>query len=570
MATQRTKLRATIAAVCLLGAAAPARAAVDDKPKTSAEATRFLQQATFGYSDADIAQVKAIGYSAWIDQQIALPLKFNHVNEINSYNKGIDVRAPVTNETMWLALVKDDQLRQRVMWALSQIMVVSNVDGSTQYWGRGLAQYVDNFYKYEFTTYRQLLESVTLNPAMGQFLSHIYNRKEDPNTGAMPDQNYAREVMQLFTIGLWQLNANGTLKKDANGQPIPTYTTADVVGVSKVLTGFAPKGALDWQWDYYYCFCQNAADRAGQIAPMAPNNRYHSTSVKSFLGTTIPAGSGDAAADLKVLLDRLSNHPNTGPFIGRQLIQRLVTSNPSPAYVARVAAKFANNGIGVRGDLKAVVKAVLLDPEARSAAGVTRPTFGRVREPVQRMAQIMRVFAARTVADKHSYHISARIYDQNKGLWQNPLGSRTVFNFYYPDYRPPNSEIGSRGLVAPELQITTAASVGDVDSIFFDYLENAGQTDCCSDAQRNTYFMKFDYSSWLPLVARPDELLDKMNARFMAGQMSADLRAAIKRAIADRTGDRSYTSGIVRGETQLKFAAGMRAMLASPEYVVQK
>jgi uncharacterized protein (DUF1800 family) len=524
-----------------------------------------------GYTPADVARVKSIGYAAWLDEQFAMPEQFNYLAKLNAVNPQVDAREGRINELSWVALVKSaDQLRQRQMYTLSQIMVASAKDGAVYYWGRSFATYLDTLQAHSFGNYRNLLEAVALNPAMGNFLTYIYNRKEDPVTGQVPDQNFSREMMQLFSIGLWELNLDGTRKLDAAGKPIPTYTRDDVVGVSRVMTGFAPRGATTSDWNNYYCFCQKATDIPAQSSPMVGYPAYHSTSEKKFLGVTIPAGSSNPEADLKTLLDRVAGHPNVGPFIGKQLIQKLVTSNPSPAYVARVASVFNNNGAGVRGDLKAVLKAVLLDNEARSATVATQPDFGRIKEPILRMTQLMRSLNAQTGIVPHTFNISQWQFDRRKGLWQSPFYANSVFNFYYPDFSPSGTAIAAAGKVAPESQLTHTTSIDDNQDFFGSLLNEAGLTDCCSEAQRNSYYTKLDYSTLLPLVATPDALLDQLALRFMAGPMSPPLRTAIKNEMAGVSGDRSPSSGIVRGNAQLKLARAIHTMLSSPDFIVQK
>ncbi len=554
----------------------PAPAPVGAKPATAAEAVRFLSQATLGATQADIDRLMQIGYSAWIDEQFALPVQHNHaqfVRQRAAASTGQWKDRPTiwdVNDSMWIGMMKSDQLRQRVMFALSQIFVVSLRDGATYYLGSGLAAYVDMLYAKGFGNWRDLIEGVTLSTAMGSYLSHLYNRKEDPVTGTQPDQNFARELMQLFSIGLWQLNADGSRKLDAQGQPIPTYSQTDVIGVSRVMTGWAFADASDSSWNSYYGYWQ-PGDMPVQERPMKANPKYHSTSEKKFLGVTIAASSTpDPVGNLKTLLDTLFNHASTAPFFCKQLIQRLVTSNPSAAYVTRVVNVFNNNGNGVRGDLRAVIKAILLDAEARNESSVTWAQFGRVREQIQRMAHLMRVFKAKPEDDPMSYGIGLWTYDRRKGLWQTPLGAPSVFNFYFPNYSPPNTGLSGQSLVTPEMQIVTQSSVEDTFWFFKDMLQNGGLTSCCSDAQRNTYFLRLDYSEWLPLVATPSQLVERLNQVFMAGQMSADLKAALLQGIAGRNGDRSETSGIVRGSTQLKLAEAISLMLVSPEYVVQK
>jgi uncharacterized protein (DUF1800 family) len=542
------------------------------KPLNDQDAQRFLQQAAFAYTPEDVARVRKIGYIAWIDEQMALPIQFSNLDRMNRINPGQgNARTWYINDGAWIGLTTTkDQLRQRTMFALSQIFVASARDSSTLYYGRSFAKFIDDLQTDSFGNFRTLIENVTRSAAMGQYLSHNFNDKENPTTGAVPDQNYAREIMQLFSIGLWQLNPDGTRKLDSAGKPIPTYTQNDVVGASRIFSGFAPSWANEGNWSNHSCNCPDGAPASEQQKGLIGFNNHHSTLVKSFLGQTIPAGSSNAEGDLKIFLDTLFAHPNVGPFIARQMIQRLVTSNPSPAYVGRVAAAFASNGAGVRGDMKAVVKAILIDPEARDASAAQSPEFGRIREPVVRAIQIFRAFKGRPEADPDYLGIPEWIFDRRKGLWQSPFGSPTVFNFYGPDYTPANTDLSRRGLVAPEMQITTGVSVGDIDSFLFGIIENGGRSDCCSPALLNTYYLRLDYSDWLPLVATPPALVDKMNYTFMAGQMTPALKAKLITVINNSTQSKSRTSGVERGVPQIKFAHAMRAMIMSPDYVVQK
>ncbi len=545
---------------------------------TTADANRFLAQSSFGAkSDADVSRVRVLGYSGWLDEQLAMPVKYSHLTRVKAMAAGYDGqwqnRPGVwdINDSMWIGMVdSDDQLRQRTMFALTQIFVVSLKDGAVYYLGNGLAAYVDMLYAKGFGNFRDLIEGVTKSTAMGSYLSHIYNEKEDPLSGNVPDQNYAREIMQLFTIGLWELNLDGTRKLDVNGRPIPTYGQADIVGASRVLTGWTFDQANASHWQNFYGFW-NYPDNASQERPMKAFPQYHSTSEKKFLGVTIPASTtSNPEADLKIFLDRLHDHPNVGPFIGKQLIQRLVTSNPSPAYVARVASAFNNNGNGVRGDMKAVIRAILLDVEARDANQITNPQFGKIREPVVRMATMMRSLGATRAAEPNSYGIGQFLYDKSKALWQTPLGANTVFNFYRPDFRPANTDVARAGLVAPEMQLITPSTVDDMQWFFRNIFENAGISSCCTVEERNTFFLKLDYASLLPLVSNPGALADRLNAQFMAGQMSSELRANVIQEINDEYRSGSQTSGIQRGVTQMKLARALFTVLLSAEYVVQK
>jgi uncharacterized protein (DUF1800 family) len=524
-----------------------------------------------GYTPADIARLRQIGYSAWIDEQFATPQQFSFLTYANG-NPTADVRSDVMNSAAYLSFVpSNDQLRQKMTWALSQVMVVSAADGNTYYWGRAFARYADVLQENSFGNFRGLIEGVTRNPAMGAYLTYMYNRREDPATGSIPDQNYAREVMQLFTIGLWELNPDGSRRLDANGQPIPTYSQSDIVGASRVLTGFAPQGASQTDWNNYYCFCQETAKGIpGQSNPMVGYDQYHSTAEKRFLGVTIPAGSSSADGDLRILLDRLANHANVGPFIGRQLIQRLVTSNPSPAYVARVSAAFANNGSGVRGDMRAVIRAILLDPEARDLTVATQPGAGRIREPLMRLTHIMRSLNATAPTESWNYGIPTALYDRRKATWQPPFRAPSVFNYYRPDFIPQGTDLGNAGLASPEMQINHLAQADDMYQFMFGILENGGITLCCSDAERNTYLMRLDYAPLLPLVATPDALLDALDRRLMTRPMSIGLRNAIKAQMEAVTGDRAQTSGIVRGNATLRLGRALLVLASSPEFIVQK
>ena len=539
-----------------------------------------MQQATFGPTDAEVLRLMQLGYSAWIDEQLALPISFNHAQATRALAAQLPSNAEWfsrpgvwdLNDTLWRGLMGPDQLRQRLMFALSQIFVISIKDGSVYYLISGAAAFADLLAEKGTGNFRELLEGVTRSTAMGGFLGHLYNRKENPATGARPDQNFARELMQLFSIGLWQLNPDGTFKTDSQGQRLPTYGQADIEGVSRVMTGWGFDASTNAHWNGGSgAMFLSARDMPVQERPMRAFPAYHSTLEKRFLGVTIPAtASPDPVGNLQLLLDTLFNHPNTGPFIARRLIQRLVSSNPSRGYVGRVAAAFANNGNGVRGDMKAVVKAILLDPEARDPALAAWPLYGRLREPIQRMLQVMRVFKAQPESNPNSFGISMWLYDKRKGLWQTPFAAPSVFNFFMPNHTPPRSALSSRQLVAPEMQITTQSSVDDIQWFFSDMLQNGGLTECCSDALRNTYRLRLDYSEWLPLVADPPRLANRLSEVFCAGQLSAEARAVLVDAINAVNTNRSPTSGMVRGVPQLKLANALHHLLLTPEYIVQK
>ena len=355
-----------------------------------------------------------------------------------------------------------DQLRQRVAWALSQILVTSQVSLANRY-PMGLADYYDTLARHAFGDFRQLMEAVTLHPMMGVYLSMLGNRKPNAELNIRPDENYARELMQLFTIGLVELDADGTPKLDAHDQPIPTYDQAVVEGFAHVFTG--------WHWACTFgspadCgFSNTRGTVPNQILPMQLFPEEHDTGEKRLLTypnavkSVVPAGQ-TAEQDLADALDNIFHHPNVGPFIARQLIQRLVTSNPSPAYVARVSAVFDDDGTGQRGNLGAVVRAILLDAEARAPASTADPGASKLKEPVLRITQLWRAYDGRAANDRY-FNIDPAV-----DFGQGPLQAPSVFNFYSPFYAPPG-EISDLGLVAPELQIATEYQNALVTNYFY-------------------------------------------------------------------------------------------------------
>lgn len=405
-------------------------------------ASRFLAQTTFGASRAEISRTQQMGVNAWLDEQFAIPLGTSHCQWLKS--KGYDNASLIFNPTafdytVWRAFLSSpDQLRQRVVFALSQILVVS-INGVNSAWTQfSVGNYLDVMGANAFGNFRTLLEQVALTPAMGDFLNMRGNRKAD-SSGRVPDENFARELMQLFTIGLTELNPDGTPRL-VGGQPQDSYDQEDVSGVARLLTGWEYAPGYDGGLEQY-------------IAPMFCFPARHETGASSFLTVNAPAGN-DGPGALKLVLDALFAHPNTGPFIGRQMIQRLVTSNPSPAYVGRVAAAFANNGAGVRGDMKALIRAVLTDVEARLVQ--TAPQAGKLIEPVLRFTSWARAFGVNSPSGAWKL---GNLSDPATRLGQSPGRSSSVFNFYRPGYVPPNTALAPLSLVAPELQITTETSV---------------------------------------------------------------------------------------------------------------
>jgi uncharacterized protein (DUF1800 family) len=507
---------------------------------TAVEASRLLSQATFGPSVAEINRLSDMGTAAWFNEQFAKPQKLHFVYmNAATVPAGDRLNEDQFFESFWQQAINgDDQLRQRVAFALSQIFVISYQNSTLAYNPRGVAHYYDTLGAYAFRNFRDLLEAVTLHPMMGNYLNALGNEK---TAGALePNQNYAREVMQLFTIGLRQLNPDGT---NTTAPATETYTSDDIRGLAKVFTGWSWAGPDKSQSRF---FGWGDEDPNRDWLPMQNYPAYHETLEKTFLGVTIPANT-PGEASLKIALDTLFNHPNVGPFIGRELIQRLVTSNPSPAYVGRVAAIFANNGQGVRGDMKAVIKAVLLDPEARTLSPADN-NAGKLREPVLRLSNWLRAFHATSSSGRFQM---GNLDDPLYGLAQTPMRSPSVFNFFRPEYVPPNSSIAAANKFSPEMQITQEMSVTGYLNFMRDAIQNG--TGISND-------IKADYTAELALAGTPDLLVDRVNLLLMQNQMSSTLRAQILAAINSNPNNSDIN----------RVYLAIFLTMASPEYLVQK
>lgn len=553
---------------------------INDLPANVLEAKRFLTQATFGPDDDNLILLQRIGYSAWIDRQFAMtPSKFrSRWEEVDAEMRALNpaAGADVSNlvDVFWeRALNGPDQLRQRVAYALSQIFVLSSADGEVQIQPRALAAWLDMLNTDGLTTYRQLLENVARHPLMGRYLTHLRNQKEDTGTGRVPDENFAREVMQLFSIGVAQLYVDGSQVLE-NGQPVETYTPADVSGLARVFTGwsFACPG-----YPSASCFnygvtggANSQEDPDREFKPMLAYPAFHTLESKSFLGVTVPQGvRADPYGGLKVALDTLAAHPNVGPFIGKQLIQRLTSSNPSKAYVAAIAAVWANNGAGVRGDIKAVVKAILTHPEAKQPGRST----GKIREPVLRLSAFLRAFPH---SSDTGYHRVGVTDDPSKQLGQTPLRAPSVFNFYRPGYVLPNSQSAAVGLVAPEAQLVSESSISGWVNFMVDNLYNG-------IGVYNTTLGSLNYNrrdlqrSWrdeMALSDNPRGLVDAVVDKLLYGQAAAALRTQVTDAVTaigvpPLTDDGSNVAEVEAAQRDRVYTAVVLT-LASTEFLVQK
>jgi len=510
----------------------PEPPAAPTAPANSAEAARFLTQGTFGARTTEINALLTSTYSGWITAQMAIPASLhraetmadfaaNNTGGQNPDANGVNQRPGGSHrQAAWwkFAVTGDDQLRQRVAFALSEIFVVSDQNGTLNNNQEALAHYYDLLAAGAFGNFRQLLEDVSLSPVMGVYLSHLRNAKANAALGTLPDENYAREIMQLFSIGLVQLQPDGTLKLDSGGLPIPTYDQTTISETARVFTG----------WSFYNTVINDNNFRRGAanfFLPMVLYPTQHEPGTKTIVGgTVLPANQG-GQQDLEDTLDTLFNHPNVAPLFARQMIQRLVSSNPSPAYVYRVARAFENNGSGVRGDIGAVVRAILLDYEARTSAVAASAAFGKLKEPLLRHTALLRAFNATQPSGRYN------IANPQNSLSQAALRSPTVFNFFEPAYVQPGL-LAAAGLYAPEYQILTDSTAISVPNFFYSYTFGSPAG------------IALDTTEMLPLVATPDQLVDRLALLLSAGALSPGARARIIDALAALPGSTSATDRV--------------------------
>jgi len=591
-------------------------------PFTDSDAARFLAQATFGPTDTDIAHLRSLGYQAWLTEQFgaAKTLQMDYLDWISSAPRNEQIGQNNRQEAWFLgalggpdpqtnSLIHNDQLRQRVAFALSEILVISDQNTELGLNGAaGMAYYYDLLIKGAFGNYRQLLEQVTLSPAMGMYLNMLGNRRADLASNVHPDENYGREINQLFSVGLVMLNMDGTPKL-SGGQPIPTYTQSTITAFAHVLTG--------WNWascdvsgydEFIGCYTPYSTP-ADYLTPMVayetkPANEtgtdaeynYHDNGThaddltgKQLLlypgvagGGVVPDGASRTAyADLTFALDNIYGHPNVAPFISKQLIQRLVTSNPSPAYVQRVATVFYNNRASAT-QLQSVVQAILLDPEARYGQWTNPDTYGKLREPLLALTHLWRAMNARHWCGKDIAfvkNVSAAAYYANpyryagyttawstggmqyQGIAQAPQDAFTVFNFFKPSFKPPG-EMSTRGLLGPEFQLQTDSVIALSANTFRDFFIDPDLSDFCNPDNDPLGDVKIDHAADGALA--PAALVDKYNRVFMSGQMSPFMRQTLI----------DYLSNIDSGwgsDWQMqRVSRALYLILTSPEYMIQK
>lgn len=575
----RGRIGTTVAAVFALMIAGASQAGdlilqagFDESPEgpfNDYEASRFLTQTTFGPTVAEIRRLRQMGYNAWLNEQFAMPMSTHqpYLQNLASQTPPISIYHNIRREAwMQRAIYAPDQLRQRVAFALSEILVTSDNNGELQGQPFALTHYYDMLGAGAFGNYRDLLENVTLHPVMGHYLSMFGNRKPDPSINLRPDENYAREIMQLFTIGLVQLNLDGT-RVLVGGNPVPTYNQATITGFAHVFTGWKWFNCPvdNWQW------CGPGTEGEGWFQPMAPNVEFHAVEgtkqLLNYPGVALPNGVMPAGNrptttvqtvrnNMDTALDNIFRHPNVGPFLSKLLIQRLVSSNPSPAYVQRVATVFNNNGSAVRGDMRAVIRAIVMDPEAR-ARPAANTQFGKLREQPLRWTQIWRAFEVQDV-DNGRFDIWYIHWPSDSPVWVQ--SAPTVFNFYLPSYAAPGPDVAQVGLLSPEFQIETDTYV----TRFGNRLEDMVTWQHAGNPDLDIEYPRVNFTRERALAGNADNLLEHLDVLLMGGTMSTSMRSTL----------RTYINSVPVGDY---FGAGYRRttdavslIVTSPEYAIEK
>lgn len=557
-------------------------------------ASRFLSQASFGGSIEDIEEVAEIGIEDWIDQQFSIPISFPVMDKIIEYKDIKNSALMNPNDTgaygyyfdfgWWQYMMSsDDVLRQRVALALSEFFVISTFSGFGDN-AYAFGSYWDMLAENAFGNYRDLLEDVTYHVAMGEYLTYMNNPKSNTSDGVFPDENYAREIMQLFSIGLFELNKNGTPKND-DGDLIPTYDNEDIAEFAKIFTGFTHRnpycefgcGAMDYEETY--------------LNGMVMLNEYHEPGVKNLLnGFQVPDRNPvDGDADIADALDNIFNHPNVGPFLGKFMIQRLVTSNPSSAYIRRVTDAF--NGDGkygtTRGDMTSMIKAILLDEEARSCFSADDNRFGMLREPFNRYLQLCKSFDLNTA----SGNFRNAVYSVYNFIGQKPFYSPSVFNFFQSDFQP-IGPIQDANRVAPEFQITNTQSITGYFNVLNEWLMKDQHSDQWGiyGEEYESYsdeHASFDFSDEVDLARNVDltsQLLDRLNMILAHGKLTQPTLEGIATALeAFEIGDRdcdgicdgnpdclNYCNMDNENSDQDRVRIAIYLIMASPEYLINR
>ena len=516
------------------------------KQITQDDAARFLTQATFGITNIEeIQTLRSYGLDAWINAQSDMKSAslVDYINQQSSRNENGKPTDEMAYEALWQQwLYSPAQLRARVAFALSQIFVISNVAPDLH--PLAMTSYMDMLSTNAFGNYRKLLEDVSLHPAMGYYLNMIESEKEDLDKGTHPNENFAREVLQLFSIGLVKLNIDGTPMLDEQKKPIATYDQTVVQGFARAFSGWSFGGRDTSKNDSF----QNGEETWS--VPMQAWASKHSTASKALLDGKILSPGQTPQKDMADALDTIAAHPNIGPFIARRLIQRLTTSNPSAAYIQRVATVFNNDGNNARGNLKAVVRAILLDDEARAPLPTQVTHFGKQREPVIRFANLLRVTNA--MADDGTNRIHY-LDSADNALGQSPLLAPSVFNFYSPDFKSPGS-IAAAGLNAPEFQITTETTIVGALNFMSEVIQTG------SYGWQDAGKIKLDYKKFDDVAGDASQLIDRVNALLMNYSMRAETRTSLMRVI----------NGIDPKNKIERTKAALTIALVAPEFAIQR
>ena len=519
----------------------PPPAPVEPSAQELRDAAAILNVGTFGPTYDEIDAAARQGVDAWLDSQFAMAPSW-HLPIVSRYldEYGYDMNADPHPGTFrrfafWeQALTAPDQLRQLTAYALTQIFVVSDVVGTIFVDPSSTSSYYDMLLNNAFGNFRDILRDVTLHPVMGFYLSHVNNGRSNPAANTFPDENYAREVMQLFSIGLYELNEDGSWVLDGSGQPIPTYDNADIREFSKIFTGLSYGEGESGRTPFF------GNGQPVFYVPMVMFENFHEPGVKNLLnGQVVPDGQ-TGMQDIEDAIDNLFNHPNVGPFIGKQLIQRLVTSNPSPEYVTRVTQAFNGDGGTPRGDMQTVLRAILTDPEAQSAM--------RLREPFRRYVAINRSLGA--VGDDGTYPALGYVGQFLTG--QNVLSAPSVFNFYLPTFSPAGP-IKDQGMVAPEFQITDASTIIGVTNLIAYALFAEQSIDTPADFADIT----LDLSDYEALVDDTEGFMDRLDLQFFGGAMDAETRDILSDALEQQA-----------GEDTLRTQVALYMALVSPDYAI--
>ncbi|MEP7206584.1 MAG: DUF1800 family protein [Casimicrobiaceae bacterium] len=557
---------------------------IDGETHDHGDAARFLAHATFGSSREEIARVAAIGPDAWLQEQFDTPAS-SFTNYVYPMLTGGQDQWAVNSAAIWRQLFEGpDQLRLRVMFALSEILVVSMENNTVQDAYCGPTSYLDMLAQNAFGNFQTLLKSVALHPIMGEYLNMKGSAKSDAVTGQSPNENFPRELLQLFSIGTVMLNADGTVKRDAGGAALPTYDQSVVLDFARAFSGWNHAGqdqTKSWRWLYpdtwdtdHLLRVQKACPAWSQ--PMQPwlANYRSADNTRDIAGPAHDAGAkqllvypGAASAlpggqtptqDVDGAIANIFNHPNVGTFVGRQLIQRLVTSNPGPGYVARVTAAFNDNGAGVRGDLKAVIKAILRDPEAAGMQFTQRAKWGKLREPVVRFVQAHRAF--KSVVNNVDHYYKVWELNDASDLAQDVLRAPSVFNFFSPRYAP-SSGFGADGSSAPEFQITTTDSVaGYADFSRWGIVSGFRSWEATSVP---SYWIKPDYSYYTGIAANAEQLVRELDLVLSEGSLSPEFRRALIASLA-----KINASSAAGRDERVKTALWM--LLNTPDSLVQR